>query len=231
LDLDPLRKLYGRELKAGTVIFREGDPGNKFYLIQSGKVRIVKSLGTRDEVHLTTFVDGDFFGEMALFELEPRAAAAVCETDVVVYELGQRNFENFILQKPRVAYQIMQKLCQRIRKLNDLAVERQQKSPASSSTIDPRLLALLVACCGRPEAGFVVVRPTVDIGELSRLYGVDMTQLVPLLEEMSSLHVAADLLQKLSCIDGETAPSIRNLLDRTLVGAQVSDSRKDGVGS
>ncbi|MBI4862576.1 MAG: cyclic nucleotide-binding domain-containing protein [Candidatus Riflebacteria bacterium] len=234
MEQDPLRKLYGREYPAGTVIFREGEPGNKFYLIQSGQVRIVKNLGQPGEILLTTFADGDFFGEMALFELETRSASAVVQTAAVIYELGQRNFENFILQKPRVAYQIIQKLCQRIRKLNELASQQAQK-PADPATAGPRALAaqlilLLTGACGSTERGCVVARPTLDVGKLSALYGIDLTAVGDAVAGLSCARFATDLLDGGVGNDPETLEKVREILKRTMVGVSVTDSRKKDVG-
>jgi CRP-like cAMP-binding protein len=59
--------IYGRDFPAGAVVFEEGDPGSRMYVIQSGAVRILKRVGAR-EIELARLGAGEAFGEMALLE-------------------------------------------------------------------------------------------------------------------------------------------------------------------
>jgi hypothetical protein len=76
-ELSPA-EIYGREFPAGAVVFEEGDPGSRMYVIHSGEVRIVKRVGAR-EVELARLGPGEAFGEMALLERQPRSATAVVD--------------------------------------------------------------------------------------------------------------------------------------------------------
>ncbi len=69
------------ELKAGEVIFEEGDAGDEMFVIQSGTVEIVKKR-KGVEKPLATLEKGDFFGEMSILENLPRTAKARAVTDV-----------------------------------------------------------------------------------------------------------------------------------------------------
>ncbi len=66
----------------GTVIFREGDPGDNAYLIQSGTVDIVVKGGNGEKV-IDTLAVGDFFGEMAFIDNVPRSATAIAREDLI----------------------------------------------------------------------------------------------------------------------------------------------------
>jgi CRP-like cAMP-binding protein len=231
MQQDPLKKLYGRDLDADTVIFREGERGDKFYLIQSGQVKIAKNLGERHEVVLTTLGPGDFFGEMALFELETRSASAVATTATTVFELGQRTFEDFIIHKPRIAYEIIQKLCQRIRRMNVKAVEEQSRTlPAATApaqvVLAVRLILLATAMSGSVQSGCVVSRPVVDLARLSALYETDLTQLSPLLAPLATARFASDLLADTASVDLSAFPALRRILAGTMIGAEIVDSRR-----
>lgn len=68
--------IYGRDFPAGAVVFEEGDPGSRMYVIQSGEVRILKIVSGR-EIELARLTAGEAFGEMALLEGQPRSATAV----------------------------------------------------------------------------------------------------------------------------------------------------------
>jgi putative ABC transport system ATP-binding protein len=76
---------------AGTTIVRKGDPGDKFYVIKSGTIKIVdrEKLGAEQEPHLKS---GEFFGEVALMTVEPRNATVIAETDAELYSLGKAEF-------------------------------------------------------------------------------------------------------------------------------------------
>jgi CRP-like cAMP-binding protein len=76
---------------AGTTIVRKGDPGDKFYVIKSGTIKIVdrEKLGAEQEPHLKS---GEFFGEVALMTGEPRNATVIAETDAELYSLGKAEF-------------------------------------------------------------------------------------------------------------------------------------------
>src|ERR1700735_1221568 len=76
-----------REFKAGEIIFKEGDPGAEFFVIQSGKVDI--QLGNR---LLGTLGDHDIFGEMVLIDPAPRSATAVAKTDVKLVPVTEKLF-------------------------------------------------------------------------------------------------------------------------------------------
>src|ERR1700737_1181568 len=64
-----------RRHPAGTMLFREGDKGEKMYVIPSGKVNIWKQISD-SEIPLAVLGSGEFFGEMALLEGLPRSAGA-----------------------------------------------------------------------------------------------------------------------------------------------------------
>ena len=79
------------EYPAGKLIIRQGDPGDKFYLIRRGEVDVaVEQDGGPRQV--ATLGEGDFFGEAALLTGEPRNASVHARTDVVVYTLGKDDF-------------------------------------------------------------------------------------------------------------------------------------------
>jgi CRP-like cAMP-binding protein len=102
----------------GDVIIREGDKGSEMYIIQSGTVKVTKKT-EKGEITLATLSRGDFFGEMALFERARRSATvrAVGETRVIVLHAG--NFLYRLRQDPTFVFEMIQKMCKRIRRLNE----------------------------------------------------------------------------------------------------------------
>src|SRR4051812_46571866 len=66
---------FGKAFPPGTILFKEGDTGKEMYVIQSGKVRISKTV--RDvEKTLVELPAGEFFGEMSILNDKPRSATA-----------------------------------------------------------------------------------------------------------------------------------------------------------
>ena len=101
------------EFKAGDVIFKEGDPGTEFFVIQSGQVDI--QLGNR---LLGTLGDHDIFGEMALIDPAPRSATAVAKTDVKIVPVGEKQFLFLVSRTPHFALNVMRTLARRLRAQN-----------------------------------------------------------------------------------------------------------------
>jgi putative ABC transport system ATP-binding protein len=76
----------------GTAIIRQGDEGDKFYLIKSGAVEVIVNQGRPEEERVATLGKGQFFGETALLTGAPRNATVVAVQDVQVYTLDKPNF-------------------------------------------------------------------------------------------------------------------------------------------
>jgi CRP/FNR family transcriptional regulator, cyclic AMP receptor protein len=101
------------EFKAGDIIFKEGDPGAEFFVIQSGKVDI--QLGNR---LLGTLGDHDIFGEMALIDPAPRSATAIAKTDAKLVPVGEKQFLFLVSRTPHFALNVMRTLARRLRAQN-----------------------------------------------------------------------------------------------------------------
>src|SRR5918998_3654950 len=85
-----------RALAAGTLLFKRGDRGDAMYLIEGGGVRIYIIDEDGDEVTLAELEQGDFFGEMALVDDEPRVAFAAVTADARLAELTREDFLAFV---------------------------------------------------------------------------------------------------------------------------------------
>jgi putative ABC transport system ATP-binding protein len=77
---------------AGTVIIRQGDEGDKFYLIKKGVVDVIVNQGQEDEAMVATLGKGQFFGEAALLTGAPRNATVVARQEVEFYTLDKPHF-------------------------------------------------------------------------------------------------------------------------------------------
>lgn len=108
-----------REFAAGTVIFRDGDPGLCMYVIAEGEVEIIKGLG-RDQILLARLHAGEFFGEMALIEDSPRAAGARAATPLTLIEVAKGDALAAMKRHPDLLFETVRVLSSRLRQ-TDLA--------------------------------------------------------------------------------------------------------------
>ncbi len=112
--------------KNGEAIIRQGDTGDCMYVIQKGSVEVVVKLNEIETV-LAVRNQGDFFGEMAIFNREIRMATVRALGEVRVLSVDRRNLIRRVHEDPSLAYRIIQTLSQRIRELSDEVVRLDQK--------------------------------------------------------------------------------------------------------
>lgn len=110
-------EIYGRDFPTGAVVFEEGDPGSRLYVIQAGAVRIVKRVGAR-ELTLAHLGPGEAFGEMALLEGQPRSATAVVEAPSRILEIDEAAFADLIRRNGEIALRLLRRLSARLREAN-----------------------------------------------------------------------------------------------------------------
>ena len=109
----PAFERFAKEYEPGQVIISEYEPGDSFYLIQSGKVRLVKCVnGTLK--NLDILKPGEFFGEMAILDNSPRSATCMASGNVKCLEFNKENFELLITGNPQIALVLLKLFCKRI---------------------------------------------------------------------------------------------------------------------
>ena len=128
-DLDALvESLTQRSFPAGAIIFEQGDIGNALYVIQSGDVNIYLPGEASRRVSLADLAPGEIFGELALFDEQPRSASALATTDTVLLELQHSRLELFLATRPRVAMTLLRTMSRRLRETNALLSGRAAKN-------------------------------------------------------------------------------------------------------
>jgi CRP-like cAMP-binding protein len=104
---------FTRTFQAGEMIFSEFEPGDTFYLIQSGRVELVKIIGDIERT-LDILQPSEMFGEMAILENSPRSATAIALDTVQVLEFNSQNFEILLLGNPQIALKLLRMFAKRI---------------------------------------------------------------------------------------------------------------------
>ncbi len=112
------------EHPAGAVIFKKGDPGDVLCVVVQGKVEI------RDKAQLiATQGPNDFFGELALFDHEPRSADAVAAVDTELLEIGGPDLDALMERRPEIAREVIRVLARRLRQTTQQMLGRTSSSP------------------------------------------------------------------------------------------------------
>lgn len=116
-----------KRLAAGEVLFREGDPGDHLYVVLDGQVRISKNLSGAGEEALAIMGRGDYFGEMALIDEEPRSADARAHDDgAVVLAIPNEAMRNILDPGKVSSLRLLKILCgliaKRLREVDDKLV-------------------------------------------------------------------------------------------------------------
>jgi CRP-like cAMP-binding protein len=104
---------FAKTFQAGEIIFSEYEPGDNFYLIQSGRVQLVKLIGDIEKT-LDILQPSEMFGEMAILENSPRSATAIALDIVKVLEFNSQNFEILMLGNPQIALKLLRMFAKRI---------------------------------------------------------------------------------------------------------------------
>jgi CRP/FNR family cyclic AMP-dependent transcriptional regulator len=160
---------FGRTAPAGTVLFREGEPGKDMYVIQSGKVRLTRTIRGVEKT-LADLPAGEFFGEMSIINEKPRTATAVVLEDAQLLVLDPRTFEAMIKANTEIAVRMIKKLAGRL-DIANAQIENLLLGDANSRIVH----ALLTMCHnGAPRGDDGAVHLTTDAELLSEQTSVDV---------------------------------------------------------
>lgn len=119
-------------LPPGTELFREGDIGDKAYVIESGEVEIIKASSNR-QVLLAVRRSGDVIGEIALLESGPRTATGRTRSECRLLVIGQQQFDHLIATSPTASQILMHTVIERLRMTNSAL--RQSEKMAQLGTL------------------------------------------------------------------------------------------------
>ena len=105
-----------RSVLAGETICRQGDAGDELFLLRSGRVSALLPLETGKKHHVATFCRGDFFGEMAFIDQEPRSADVEAVTVTELFLLSRARFDAVAARHPSLAGTVFERLAVAISK-------------------------------------------------------------------------------------------------------------------
>ena len=144
------------QLNEGEVIFREGDPGDSLYLVGQGSVKISKAGRGGEQETLGFIQSGNFFGEMALLDGEPRSAMATAAEPTLLGTVDEPTFQHILELAPsQLHMNFLRLVSERLRSVNShfiTEVMRTERlslvgSMANSIIHDLKNPICIVRCC------------------------------------------------------------------------------------
>jgi len=107
------------EVSRGEVLFHEGEPGDRLYVIRSGKIKLGRRSNDGRENLLAILGPGEMFGELSLFDPGPRTATATVVADGAILELGHLELIAWLEANPKVSKHLLGALARRLRRTNE----------------------------------------------------------------------------------------------------------------
>lgn len=153
------------QAKNGRTLVSPGDGSNQVYFVLRGRVRAsLVSLNGR-EVLLRDLNEGDFFGELAAIDEQPRSASVIALSDCVLARIPADAFRAAITEIPSASLWMAQRLTAQIRDLTDKIFE------LNALRVRSRIHCELLRMCGAAEEGDVVIEPAPTHAELASRIG------------------------------------------------------------
>jgi CRP-like cAMP-binding protein len=155
-------------VRRGQAVFAEGEPGDRLFVITSGKVKLGQTSGDGRENLLAVLGPGEMFGELSLFDPGERTSTATALNDATLLGLGQRDLRPWLTGRPVVAEALLQALAQRLRRTNEAM------SDLVFSDVPGRVAKALLDLSekfGRPAPDGLLVAHDLTQEELAQLVG------------------------------------------------------------
>jgi CRP/FNR family cyclic AMP-dependent transcriptional regulator len=112
--------MSGVKLSRGQTLFKEGDAGDRLFVVVDGKLKLGTTSNDGRENLLSILGPGDMFGELSLFDPGPRTATATAVVDSKLLALANYQVIGWVKEHPQVSLQLLGRLAQRLRKANDV---------------------------------------------------------------------------------------------------------------
>lgn len=201
---------FGRRFAAGEVIFEAGSPSVEAFLLQEGRVRLIKKVGT-SERSLRVVRPGDLFGEQALVPGATRTATAVALVESAAIVLEHGTFEHLLAGNPAVGMRVLSQLIRRLREAEDqIEVLMLQDSQLK---IALALLQLCQEATRGPDAGVSTVTLSVSPMELSARVGLDVDTVKRNVQQLRSNGYVKIDGERIVVPDIDALRELRRLLD------------------
>ena len=197
-----VRSSYQRTLSPGEIVFDEGDPGDHFYVIQSGEVELVRESPQQQRV-VARIGAGDFFGELGLVLGGPRTSRAVAVSTTRLIALDRDTLEGMCLEQPEIAIRMIRVLVSRL-----IEAERRLAVLGADDLMRP-IVRALVRHGENTGKGMRVTAPLKELASFAGLSMLEAHRAMHQLFERKLVALAEDVLTVPDCealsatLDGE----------------------------
>jgi CRP/FNR family transcriptional regulator, cyclic AMP receptor protein len=203
---DPAR--FGRAFHAGEVLFREGEAGTDAYLLEEGRVRLLKKVRGAER-SLMVLKPGDLFGESALLAGALRSSTAIALSAGAALALDQATLSNLLASDPAVASRMVQQLVRRLRDAED-QIEIMMLADTQSKVVSA-LLKLAQQARDASAAGPGAVF-SISPMELSTRVGLDVDTVKRAVQQLREGQYLKVSEERLEIPDLESMRRLYNLL-------------------
>lgn len=111
------------KLMKGHTLFKEGEEGDRLFVVVQGKIKLGTTSSDGRENLLSILGPGEMFGELSLFDPEPRTSTATAVTDVRLVSLAHDAVIGLITSHPQTSLELLRRLAQRLRKSNEVLAD------------------------------------------------------------------------------------------------------------
>ena len=112
-----------QKFQGAETVFKEGEPGNRLFIIAEGEVRISRNIPGSGEEALAVLKKGSVFGEMAILDRSERSTDAIANADTLLLTISRSDFELLMDFNRDIAYKVLwavvRLLSSRLRTTND----------------------------------------------------------------------------------------------------------------
>ena len=168
-DVSALRSTMSTtRLQRGEVLFREGQRGDRLYVIVTGKIKLGRSSTDGRENLMAILGPGEMFGELSLFDPGPRTATATAVADTELIGMGNESLHEYLKDRPAVSLALLGALARRLRRTNDSVADlvfTDVPGRVAKALLD------LASRFGRPSEEGVLVAHDLTQEELAQLVG------------------------------------------------------------
>jgi len=215
--LQKLSRLVIKEhFQAGELVFREGEPGDALYIVLSGEASVLRLMDREKDEYKSLGLIGhdELFGEMALFDAQPRSATIRAATDLEVVKITASDFQHFLLEDTRsasiVLSEVISVLSRRLREVGRemVAIFETGRIVAASSTageIAEKVLDAVMKAIPTADGGFLAFyNRFTDELEIAQHHGLDADDLGDASISMKEPFVS-DMVKSRQCYLGHPA--------------------------
>jgi CRP/FNR family transcriptional regulator, cyclic AMP receptor protein len=114
-----IKQLHWVEFPRAHTIYTEGEPGDRLYIIVSGKVKVGRRSSDGREKLLAVMGPSDMFGTLSMFDPGPRTADVTTITKVRAVSMDRDALRSWIDERPEITEQLLRVLARRLRRTND----------------------------------------------------------------------------------------------------------------